>query len=298
MGERLLFKRYGVTGSSTPLSRQKIRDFAISVLKNVAIQVMPPLTLARMKREYEARVRPRKWSEVEEDILHMLVPRNRTAFDVGANIGSYTEQLALLAPRVVAFEPDLDTAQHILSRRFPNVEVVTKAVSDRNGTGRLLVPVAGAKRMSALATLEVQDETAGKYEANKVETITLDDYASSNVGFVKIDVEGHEHKVLQGASRLIENQRPVFLIEMEDRHRPGAIWEMKHFFDRFNYIGYFIFNGKTYDLSALTAHMTDPSELTRSVPRKKMRYVNNFIFEPDPDIATTRRARIERALPM
>lgn len=50
----------------------------------------------------------------------------------------------------------------------------------------------------------------------------LDDIIKDDVGFIKIDVEGHELAVLKGATSLINRCRPVLLVECEERHSPGG----------------------------------------------------------------------------
>ena len=58
----------------------------------------------------------------------------------------------------------------------------------------------------------------------QVETRRLDDENLENIGFMKIDVEGHEFEGLQGARRTVAANKPVMLIEIEERHngRPTA----------------------------------------------------------------------------
>jgi hypothetical protein len=46
------------------------------------------------------------------------------------------------------------------------------------------------------------------------------------VSFVKIDVEGHELAVVKGGMQLIERERPVLVIESEERHHSGAPGEI------------------------------------------------------------------------
>ena len=47
--------------------------------------------------------------------------------------------------------------------------------------------------------------------------------ATSPVGFIKVDVEGHEEEVIDGGFRVIARDHPVLLIEIEERHRHGAL---------------------------------------------------------------------------
>jgi len=56
----------------------------------------------------------------------------------------------------------------------------------------------------------------------------LDDLKLENVGFVKIDVEGHEAEVLRGAANIITRDRPNFLIEVGGYERncdPSAVFQ-------------------------------------------------------------------------
>ena len=63
-------------------------------------------------------------------------------------------------------------------------------------------------------------------------TLRLDDVTANPVGFVKIDVEGAEALVLSGAENLIRHGKPIFLIEIEERHREGAIAQTRIMFER------------------------------------------------------------------
>ena len=49
----------------------------------------------------------------------------------------------------------------------------------------------------------------------------LDDFNIANCSFIKIDVEGHEEAVLDGASALIAAQRPVLMVELDEDSQSG-----------------------------------------------------------------------------
>ena len=51
----------------------------------------------------------------------------------------------------------------------------------------------------------------------------LDDFSIANCSFIKIDVEGHEEAVLDGATALIASQRPVLMIELDESLNKGAL---------------------------------------------------------------------------
>ena len=63
-----------------------------------------------------------------------------------------------------------------------------------------------------------------------VATSRLDDFELGDVGFVKIDVEGHELAVLQGATDLLKAQRPTLMVEIEHHAgRQGSLDEIVEF---------------------------------------------------------------------
>ena len=53
----------------------------------------------------------------------------------------------------------------------------------------------------------------------------LDEYNFSDVNFIKIDVEGHEHEVIEGARETIKKFKPTMVIEMEEKHNQIPIEE-------------------------------------------------------------------------
>ncbi len=63
---------------------------------------------------------------------------------------------------------------------------------------------------------------------------TVDSFCFSNVGFMKIDVEGHEPAVLRGAQMLLTASRPALLIDLEVRHNPRVFEEVWSVLDPLN----------------------------------------------------------------
>ena len=105
-----------------------------------------------------------------------------------------------------------------------------------------------------------------------VQTARLDDYQLPPVGFIKIDVEGHEEAVLRGAAQTIARNRPVLMIEIEERHNPGALGRL---FERFGADRYRVqcaIDGALADSPPLARLMTQ----TRDDPS----YISNFFFVP------------------
>ena len=163
-----------------------------------------------------------KTAEIELSILSRVVPHDLPSVDVGANMGLYTYQLAKLTPVVYAFEPSSEMAA-VLRRVAPaHVHVFEHALSDREGTASLRTPIASSgNRLFGLASLEGSSSQSPSYVERTVQLRKLDDVVRSKVGFVKIDVEGHELRVLNGARELINRFRPTFLIECQESNNRG-----------------------------------------------------------------------------
>jgi FkbM family methyltransferase len=259
-----------------------------TTLRNVLRQVFPKAMHARA-------VSHARWAEIEEDLLPIVVDPERESVDVGANVGRYSIALARLSRRVYAFEPDGELSAFLRRAAPSNVRVFSGAVSDAAGQSPLRVPLdQGGKPMVALASLtEVQDQP---FEMRIVQTTTLDQLADENVGFVKIDVEGHEMEVLRGAQVLLRRQRPTILIEIEERHRPGAIGTACDLMTSLGYVGFFVFDNRTHRIEDFRPEMQNEVELHRPIRRRDMRYVNNFLFAPSAPAAADLRRGIDSYL--
>ena len=146
---------------------------------------------------------------------HMGVNPTSVAFDVGANVGAFTCLLAAVGAREVhAFEPIAETfcrlranvmANGLLDRcrlnclalGRENGLVTFRVQSNSPATNRLFVGAGGPAESSAIT--------------QTVASVRLDDYCRAigveHIDFLKIDVEGMEAHVLEGAHRLLREKR-------------------------------------------------------------------------------------------
>lgn len=170
--------------------------------------------------------------------LEQWVPRDRLALDIGANCGIYTWRLARLARQVHAFEPQAILAKR-LKRAVPNAVVHACALSDRVGMTELRMPVADGTAYYGWGTIEPANRLAAvRHDAVRKVNVPLrrlDDLDFDDVGFVKLDVEGHELAVLRGAENTLRRCGPTILLEADDRHRPQAIATVRAFLGEIDY---------------------------------------------------------------
>jgi FkbM family methyltransferase len=155
----------------------------------------------------------------EFQAFYRMITRSHFFVDVGANTGTFS--LIACATnsgiRAIAFEPVPEIYERLVTNVTINAfqgrcQMVQKAVSDVAGTARLLVPPG---EISTEATLELQSRSVpGSGTHIDIVSTTLDvACAQVAVDFIKIDVEGAEYKVLQGARRLLARCRPTILLE-------------------------------------------------------------------------------------
>lgn len=251
-------------------------------LKNLVkefLMLSPPLWL-------RARAWWRKLADKEEAemaVLRYLVPRDRCAIDVGANNGIYTHKLLGIAAQVVAVEPNPIYVKELTRIFGSSIRLIPAALSDSEGVTELVVPT-GPGIDASLGTIEKQNSLA-VYDCMRVHVpmCRLDDLSIDNVGFIKIDVEGHEESVVIGAEQTIRRWRPILLIEAENRHRDGAVEKLTRRLESLGYNGIFLDDGVFKPISSFDPqkHQSERgiAELIQgnspSVP-----YRNNFIFIP------------------
>jgi FkbM family methyltransferase len=148
--------------------------------------------------------------------LSALVPAGLVAIDAGANVGIYTYWIARSASEVVAFEPQRSLAERLATSRIRGLTVHNCALSDRVGLGELHIP-RSANGEASLGTLDGPTDTV------EVRLSTVDSFELTNIGFFKIDVEGHEEALLRGAEKTLSRSDASVYIEIEERHNPGGL---------------------------------------------------------------------------
>lgn len=175
--------------------------------------------------------------EPEMELLDLLCDRKRPSLDVGAKVGMYTYRIRAHSSEVIAFEP-IPMFHRVLRAAFERKRgrVEPYAVSDRRGTATMRLPYGRDGTMKfGRSTINPDNhfdpEIIARTEEIEVETRRIDDYSLPDVGFIKIDVEGHEVAVLEGAAATIARHKPNLLIECNDEHQPDAVRGLRAWLD-------------------------------------------------------------------
>jgi FkbM family methyltransferase len=218
---------------------------------------------------------------VPETVCRLLDP-GEWAVDVGANVGQNASIMALIAGpqgRVLGFEPHPVLRQilqyNVASWRdyaLAPIETVQKALSSQVGVAYLYEDEHFASNRGS-ASLEVPPVAVRKHA---VELITLDASVPGDVGIglAKLDVEGHERAVLEGATQLLAGGRLRDLIFEDLQPHSSPVTGM------LEAVGYRVF--------ALCAPWHKPCLMSHRDGARPRFATHNYLATLDPDRARAR----------
>ena len=169
----------------------------------------------------------------EDDVrlFRSVVRPGHTVLDIGANIGCHTLALAAMVGsqgRVLAFEPQRTMFQilcaNLALNGLDNVEPHQAALGAEPGTLRMpRLRYGNPGHFGAFSFVTPPDGHLLPYdpdaEEETVARVALDDLDLPACQFMKIDVEGMEDEILDGAERTIRRRPPVLYVENNHRGR-------------------------------------------------------------------------------
>jgi len=154
----------------------------------------------------------------QTQLLKGLLKPGMVVLDIGANIGYYALIMAhVVGPsgKIYAFEPEPRNydllVMNVSLNGYTNIITVQKAVSNRHGKAKLFLD----DRNLGGHSLSIGDESA---ESIEVETTTVDDFLREameerKIDIVRMDVEGAEGLVIEGASHALEDSHIKVILE-------------------------------------------------------------------------------------
>jgi len=219
---------------------------------------------------YKAWCWKKYFNEADIRAATRLARAGSTCIDVGANAGVYSFFLQRAGAKVEAFEPIPELADALKKRFKDSINIHQVAASNSNAETQIHTPLINGKPLYGYASCE--NSWAAESEISlTVQTQTIDSFNFQDVSLIKIDVEGYEFSVLEGAFKTIERYKPALVIEAEERHRPNAVSSISAYLGQFGYRGKFISMGNEYPLEEFVQirHQTRPE-----MPG----YICNFIF--------------------
>ena len=190
-----------------------------------------------------------EWAQDELNLLQNFIKPGDTVVDIGANIGTHTLAFAAFtgpSGKVLAFEPQRlifqCLAANVANNDLENVFTYPYGVGAE--AGLMHVPEVDYNSEENFGSISLVEENVGE----PVPIVALDDLCDS-CNLLKIDVEGMEIAVLQGATELIKNCRPVLYTENNNNEKSPALinyirnlgyhvyWHLSPFYNAGNFKG-------------------------------------------------------------
>ena len=195
----------------------------------------------------------------------------RSALDIGANRGIVSYCMSKRFAQVHSFEPNQELGDFLAKVLPANCALHRCGLSDAPGVTELALVLEGGIPIHGKGRILPAPETDKQFEVQSIKLETLDGQGFADVGFIKIDVEGHEEKVIRGGMETLRKHRPVLVIEIEKRHTGRPVGETHKLIESLGYRGYFFRDGKQVPLSEYRENMQDPDYPA---------YINDFLFLP------------------
>lgn len=160
-------------------------------------------------------------SEYEYKLLKNFIKKNDIVLDIGANIGRYSFKFSSLVGKkgfVYSFEP-MSKSFFILSSlvylsKKKNILPIKIALS--NVTRKVKMQLGSSKIKNFIFDTNTESKISKKSKKNielnysfKIDDLNINE----KIKFIKIDSEGHEYEVLEGAINIIKKNKPIILVE-------------------------------------------------------------------------------------
>lgn len=227
-----------------------------------------------------------KNTENELLLVEHLLKKNGVFIDIGANLGQYIYMAEKVTNRnnIYAIEPIPKLANR-LSFVFKGIQCHTLAIFKEDGEAQFKIPIFNNTEIYTRGTLKLghkeTEETNEKILDVKLQS--LKNFVLNNqideVSLIKIDVEGAEFDVLEGAGEVIRKFSPSLIIEIEQRHHPDIKIEDKilEFCSHYQY-ECFYFDPHSQTLVPVESNIQISKIQSLENHGQNRSYINNFIF--------------------
>jgi FkbM family methyltransferase len=272
------------------LWQTNVRGVALSVAVSIKHRLVPVAKFIAPRWFWRRKFhKMRRCAQCDPELMlvRSLCEPARVSLDIGADAGQFSIAMLESSLSTIAFEPRPSQAR-ALAQMFDAVgapvRVEAVALSDQSGWTTMRVLESDPGRSTIDNANPLIDEDGSQVGTIEVPVRRLDDLALGDVGFIKIDVEGHELAVLRGATETLKRNRPALLVEAEERHHPDAVGAIAELLSTLGYTGYFDLDGTRRPIAELLPdEHQNPSNITgwKEGSVRRGVYVNNFVFLPD-----------------
>ena len=199
-------------------------------MRNGALLALSPAELAQVGTVGWSCFHNRAWEPHIERALRDLLHPGDTVYDVGANLGYFSAVMAQeVGPsgRVYAFEPLAPTfALLVLCRdlnEFSQLMPLQLALGAKNGSVELTFNPVSLGQASLYAEPDSVDYLPAQVPIRRLDDL-VESYELAPPRLVKLDVEGSELAVIEGAERLLAQHSPAVIFELNSVLSRRAGW--------------------------------------------------------------------------
>ena len=198
--------------------------------------------------------------EKELSIIDHFKDKSKDAIDVGVYRGVYSYKLSKEFNQIHSFEPNpllFPYLNKYLTKIITNMTLYNYALSNKNELTNLKIPHRGKSIFKnnfeeiyklGCATIH-ETNNFEKFNNYEVECKKLDDVIKDKeISFIKIDVEGDELSVIEGANNIINKYKPTLLVEIEEKHTKKPILNTINKIKEFGYKVYFFKNNQIREI--------------------------------------------------
>jgi FkbM family methyltransferase len=203
-------------------------------------------------------------------VRHLITSKS-SFLDIGANVGYYTVLAASVNRNccIYSFEPSPTTYQilseNVIENQLSNVRIYQLALNDKDGELKFNIYEDQALNSPSTEVIEHPFYKNGPKQVISVQSVRLDDFFSEHhlhwPEIVKLDVEGFEYFVLQGAKNLLSSLNPpILLCEVQPLWMKRFGLSPSNLFEYVEKFGYKTFILSPYGLISREALGNYPSE--------------------------------------
>ena len=263
-------KKFNFDFPHEDLPIENLRDFSNTLKQNIKYKFIP-LKIYYKYRAYKYA----KNTTPELNIISTISDKTKVSLDIGANLGLFTYFMSRCSKKVFAFEPNPYPLRYLKYVVDDNVEIVPIAVGNLDGITQLRIPKnrkGWSSNGASITNVELNQGIEYDVSIHKIDTLEIE-----NIGLIKIDVEGAELEVLNGALNTLNTQKPNLIIENELVHsdKPEILFK---FMKKINYNAFYVDENK--DLKKLEDNF-DVLKNQNKPANKRFGYIQNFIFMHD-----------------
>lgn len=214
--------------------------------------------------------------EHELRLVKKFITPDTDSIDVGVYRGVYSYEMSKYSKMVHSFEPNPILFENIdknLKKIIKNINFHNCALSDKNDLVALKIPIRNKdynkknyEEYFQMGKASIHNKNKiDQFESFNIQSKKLDSFNFSNkISFIKIDVEGHEKEVIKGSENTIRNNKPILLVEIEEKYTQQKITHTINYINSLGYSSFYFFNNELRS----TNYLDDLNSF------------NNFIFKP------------------